>query len=67
MRAPDGSGRLLQQTIGSPGTTAVPRLAFKITEDVTALLVPAEKARREREALVLQVEQKIMNKRRIAL
>ncbi len=48
-------------------TTAGPRLAFEITEDVTALLVPAEKARSEREALVLQEDQKIMDKRRIAL
>ena len=29
-------------------------LAFQVTEDVTALLVPAEKARSEREALVLR-------------
>src|SRR6266436_7384061 len=66
MIASDGSGCLHQQIIGELRTTVGPCLAFQVTEDVTALLVPAEKARSEREALVFQEEQKIMDKRRIA-
>src|SRR5712691_12935633 len=66
MIASDGSGCLHQQIIGELRTTVGPCLAFQVTEDVTAVLVPAEKARSEREALVFQEEQKIMNKRGIA-
>src|SRR6266700_6046076 len=66
MIASDGSGCLHQQIIGELRTTVGPCLAFQVTEDVTALLVPAEKARSEREALVFQEEQKIMDKGRIS-